>query len=77
MSDVVQVNADGTYTETSHIRETDAGTVSEHDETGSGTWHVRGNNIDLTDTSGLTVSGTVNANTLSINAGLDLVYARQ
>ena len=77
MSDVVQVNTDGTYTETSHIRETDAGTVSEHDESGSGTWDVRGNTIDLTDSNGLTVSGTVNQNTLTINAGLDLVYARQ
>jgi hypothetical protein len=77
VSDMVQVNADGTYTETSHIRETDAGTVTEHDQTGGGTWTVRGNSIDLTDETGLTVTGRVNGNTMSIDAGLDLVYSRQ
>jgi len=78
-NDVVEINADGTYTETSSIRETDAGTVSEHDQVGTGTWSQRRRSLDLTDSNGLTVTGTVNEtqNTLTINAGLNLVYSRQ
>ena len=78
VSDVVQVNADGTYTETSHIRETDGATVTESDEVGSGTFAVRGNTVDFHDsTTGNIVTGTVDGDTMSIHAGLTLVYSRQ
>jgi len=77
VSDVVEANADGTYTETTTIRETNGTEVTTHDEIDQGTWHHNGSGISVTDSGGNTFNATVAGNKLTIyNGPFILIYAR-
>jgi Lipocalin-like domain len=79
LSDEVVVNADGTYTETSSVRETDGTTVTTSTEQDDGTWTQHGNQIDVTSNAdGSVNTAVISGDKLTLAAqGISAVYVRQ
>ncbi len=79
MSDQVVANADGTYTETGVVRETDGANVTESTQMDAGNWTQNGNQVQIVSSlDGTTASAVVNGNKLAVNVqGSIGVYVRQ
>lgn len=79
LDDQVVANADGTYTETGHYRETDGTTVTTSVSMDAGSWSQHGNQIDITSSAdGSVNTAVVSGNKLTVNAqGSAAVYVRQ
>ena len=79
LSDVFEVRADGTYTETFTERETDGTTVTTTSNDDSGTWVQNNGALTITSASDQSVvSGAISGNTITVNTqGLVLVFKRQ
>jgi hypothetical protein len=77
LSDVFDLNADGTFTETFTTRDTQGTTVTTSTDTDSGTWHQNGKTVTVTFSDG-SLTATINEDQITINtqAGV-LLYARQ
>ena len=79
LSDQVIANADGTFTESAQVRETNGSTVTTSTEGDNGTWVQHGSQIDLTSASdGTVTTATISGSKLAVNAqGVLGVYTRQ
>jgi hypothetical protein len=78
LGDQVIANADGTFTQYTTTRETVGTDVTENTDTFTGTWTQHGNQIDITDSDGVTTNAVVSGNKLAINqSGFVAVYVRQ
>ena len=77
LSDVFQLNADGSFTETFTTRDTQGTTVTTQTATDAGTWHQSGKTVTVTFADG-SLTATINEDQITINtaAGV-LLYARQ
>ena len=78
VGDQVNANADGTFTQYTTIRETLGTDVTESTDTYTGTWAQHGNQVDITDSDGVTTTGTISGNKLAIKEqGFLAVYVKQ
>ena len=77
LSDVFELNADGSFTETFTTRDTQGTTVTTETAADGGTWHQSGKTVTLTFADG-SLAATINQDQITINtaAGV-LLYARQ
>ena len=79
LSDQVVASGDGSYVETSQVRETDGTTVTTSTEQDIGTWTQHGSQVTVTSALDGTVNtAVVSGNKLTVNAeGVIGVYVRQ
>jgi hypothetical protein len=81
LSDVFVASEDGTWTETTTLRETDNGTATTTTEQGNGTWTQTGNTVTVTESGGGTETNTatISGNTITLTQGQGFVavYHRQ
>ena len=79
LGDVFVASENGTYTESTTLRETESGTATTTIEQSNGTWTQTNNTVTVTESGGTqTATGTVSANTVTLSqAGFVSVYNRQ
>ena len=79
LGDVFVASENGTYTESTTLRETESGTATTTIEQSNGTWTQTKNTVTVTESGGTqTATGTVSANTVTLSqAGFVSVYNRQ
>jgi hypothetical protein len=80
LSDVFVASENGTYTESSTLRETESGTATTTTEQSNGTWTQTGNTVTVTESGGTeSATATISGNTITLNtqAGVLSVYHRQ
>ena len=80
MSDVFVASENGTYTESTTIRETDAGTATTTTEQSNGTWTQTNGTVTVTESGGTgTSTATISGNTITLiqGQGFVSVYNRQ
>lgn len=78
LSDVFDMNSDGTYVETFTTRDTQGTTVTTETATDAGTWSQSGRTVTVTFSDGSHLTASINGDQISMNtaAGV-LLYARQ
>lgn len=77
MGGVLDLHADGTYTNTYTYRETENGVATTIEETDFGTYFRSGSTITLEDDEGFTAQATISGDQLTINeGGFTIRYAR-
>ncbi|HVE79521.1 MAG TPA: lipocalin family protein [Gemmatimonadaceae bacterium] len=77
LSSELTLQAGGTYSETTQLRETEDGTTTDSPFSTTGTYAVSGSRITLTDEDGDSVTGTVSGDRITLaEQGVTLVYER-
>ena len=79
LSDEFVASENGTYTESTTLRETESGTATTTTEQSNGTWTQTDNTVTVTESGGTgTATATISGNTISLSqAGYLSVYHRQ
>jgi hypothetical protein len=79
LSDVFVASENGTYTESTTLRETESGTATTTTEQSNGTWTQTNNTVTVTESGGTeTATATISGNTITLSqAGFLSVYHRQ
>ena len=78
VSDTFIAHGNGTYDETSTIRETQGSTVTTTQQNDNGTWTQNNAALTITSVDGTVESAAISGNTITVNVqGAVLVYARQ
>ena len=79
LSDVFVASENGTYIESTTLRDTENGTATTRTEPSSGTWTQTNNTVTVTESGGTeTATATVSGNTITLSqAGFVSVYHRQ